>query len=73
MNANIVIQQMCVFILLKVMANALSVTRMSDPAHWFVFVTNAIMGHTRAVVSYVEDPEYLMPTTVKSAPSRRKT
>lgn len=57
----------------QVMANALSVTRMSDPAHWFVFVMNATMGHTRAAALSVEDLEYLMPTTVKSAPSRRKT
>ncbi len=55
------------------MANVLSVTLMSGLVHSFVFVMNATMGLTKGAVSFAEVLEYLMPTTAKSAPSRRKT
>ncbi len=64
-------QQM--FVSFKVMANVLSVTLMSGLVHSFVFVMNATMGLTKGAVSFAEVLEYLMPTTAKSAPSRRKT
>ncbi|WAQ97015.1 hypothetical protein MAR_029705 [Mya arenaria] len=32
------------------MGSVLSVTPMSDHLHWFVYVTSATMGHTRAGV-----------------------
>lgn len=55
------------------MANVSSVTPMWGRARWCVSAMSVTTAPIRDAASSVEDPACLMPTTVKSAPSRRKT
>ena len=56
----------------QVMANVWSVIPTWGRARWCVSVMSVTTAPTRDAVSSAEGPECLMPTTVKSAPSRRK-
>ena len=56
----------------QVMVNVSSVTLTSAHAHWLEFVTNAIMDHTKDVVSFVEVLVFLMLIIVKNVQYKKK-
>lgn len=60
------------YILIQVMANALSVTRTCVRARWSGYVTSVITDPTRAVVQFVAGQECPTLITAKSVPSKRK-
>lgn len=65
---------LCIFFppLFKVMASALSVTRMCGRARWFAFAMSATTARTKAVASFAVDQACPTPTTAKNAPLKRR-